>query len=110
MATEASGQGLEISLQEIHFQAFPLSAAVILGPVDIQDFRRQERRFQGTFATDENVFYVQADLSDLLAEHGPGVYLILVWGNIDGSEKTLLSHYSFFHEIDVPDSYSNSGH
>ena len=31
VATEASGQGLEISLQETHFQAFPLiSAAVIL--------------------------------------------------------------------------------
>ena len=30
VATEASGQGLEISLQETHFPAFPLSAAVIL--------------------------------------------------------------------------------
>ena len=38
MATEASGQGLEISLQETHFQAFPLSAAVVLGQFELAIF------------------------------------------------------------------------
>ena len=49
-------------------------------------------------------FSVRADLSEVLAKHGPGVYTVLVWGNLDG-EFVTISRYSIFHEADAPDGY-----
>ena len=50
-------------------------------------------------ATDWSVtndsFAVSADISSLLAQHGDGVYTILIWGEING-ERTPISEYSIF--------------
>ena len=51
-------------------------------------------------------FSVRADISDLLREHGNGVYSITVWGTIAG-EDAVISEYSIFHGITPPDTYSD---
>ena len=51
-------------------------------------------------------FSVKADLSDVLAVHGPGVYTIFVWGII-GGESAVLSEYSIFHGVTPPDTYAS---
>lgn len=52
----------------------------------------------------EHAFSVRADLSEVLARHGPGVYTILVWGPIEG-ELATISQYSIFHEAEPPEGY-----
>jgi len=52
-----------------------------------------------------DAFSVRADLSDVLAKHGAGVYTVLVWGNLDG-EFVTISRYSIFHGADPPDGYA----
>ena len=53
-------------------------------------------------------FAVTADLGDVLDEHGGGVYTVVVWGRRD-SEDLIVSEYSIFHEVDIPDTYGSSG-
>ena len=53
-------------------------------------------------------FAVRADLSAVLAERGPGVYTVLVWGPIDG-EFVTISRFSIFHEVDAPAGYREHG-
>lgn len=50
-------------------------------------------------------FAVKADLSDVLAVYGPGVYSVLLWGPISG-EWLVISEYSIFHEIEPPEGYA----
>ena len=50
-------------------------------------------------------FSIEADVGDLLGEHGPGVYTALLWGEING-EDVPFSRYSIFHRVQPPDSYS----
>ena len=40
-------------------------------------------------------FTVSADISNLLAQHGNGVYTIVLWGEVNG-ERTPISEYSIF--------------
>ena len=54
--------------------------------------------------TSADAFAVRADISDLLARHGDGVYSISVWGGIDG-ELVIISDYSIFHGVTPPDTY-----
>ncbi len=54
------------------------------------------------------VFSVKADLSDVLTEHGEGVYSLIVWGKI-GEEDVVISEYSIFHGITPPDTYYPAG-
>ncbi len=49
-------------------------------------------------------FAVVVDISDLLAKHGPGVYTMLLWGEIDG-EDVPVSEHSMFYQVDPPDTY-----
>ena len=49
-------------------------------------------------------FSVAADLSDVLAKHGDGVYSVDIWGSIDG-EDIVISQYSIFHGVTPPDTY-----
>ena len=49
-------------------------------------------------------FTVTADINGLLARYGPGVYTILLWGEIEG-EDVLISEYSIFYEVVPPDTY-----
>ncbi len=55
-------------------------------------------------AMDES-FSVDADINEVLNEHGEGVYTILVWGDIDG-ERAVISEYSIFYGITPPDTYT----
>ena len=57
--------------------------------------------------TSADAFAVRADISDLLARHGDGVYSITVWGVIDG-EDVVISEYSIFHGVTPPDTYDPS--
>ena len=50
-------------------------------------------------------FSVTVDLSDVIDEHGPGVYSIIVWGTI-GGERVVISEYSMFYQVTPPDTYS----
>ena len=50
-------------------------------------------------------FSVTVDLSDVIDEHGPGVYSIIVWGTIAG-ERVVISEYSMFYQVTPPDTYS----
>ena len=49
-------------------------------------------------------FSIEADLSDVLAKHGDGVYSVVVWGGING-EDAVISEYSIFHGVTPPDTY-----
>ena len=50
-------------------------------------------------------FSVTANIRKLLSKYGPGVYTILLWGEV-GGEDVPISEYSIFHEIDPPDTYN----
>ena len=52
-------------------------------------------------------FAVTANLADLLAEHGKGVYTVLVIGAIGGKEL-VISQYSIFHDIIPPNAYGSN--
>ena len=47
---------------------------------------------------------MKADLTDVLTEHGEGVYSLIVWGKID-EEDVVISEYSIFHGITPLDTY-----
>ncbi len=50
-------------------------------------------------------FSVRADLGDLLAEYGDGIYTVMLWGKI-GGEDVVISQYSIFHGVTPPDTYA----
>ena len=55
----------------------------------------------------DSSFSVNADLSGILADHGSGVYTIILWGwQPDTASKITISQYSIFHDITPPDTYS----
>ena len=47
--------------------------------------------------TDHSTFNVSADLNDILAEHGEGVYSIYLWARA-GRALTVVSTYAVFYE------------
>ena len=49
-------------------------------------------------------FSVTAKINQLLSKYGPGVYTVLLWGEI-GGEDVPISEYSIFHEMKPPDTY-----
>ena len=57
-----------------------------------------------TWTVKSKEFSVAADLSQVLAKHGDGVYTLVVWGGIDG-EDSVISEYSIFHGVTPPDAY-----
>ncbi len=48
-----------------------------------------------SWTVSNDAFSVSANVSNLLAQHGDGVYTIVLWGEIDG-ERTPISEYSIF--------------
>ena len=54
--------------------------------------------------TDGTELSVEADVSEVLQTHGPGVYTVMIWGHIDG-ERDVISMYSIFHDIPRPTRY-----
>ncbi len=53
-----------------------------------------------------NSFDVSVDVSEVLSEHGGGVYTVLIWAAGAGDERILASEYSIFHEVVPTDVYS----
>ena len=52
-------------------------------------------------------FSVIAEINPLLSEYGPGVYTVLLWGEIDGDDVPV-SQYSIFYEVVAPDTYDSA--
>ena len=52
----------------------------------------------------EDKFTLEADVSDVLDHHGPGIYTVQVWATLDG-EPAVISAVSVFHEVQVPEGY-----
>ena len=51
-------------------------------------------------------FEAQASIQIVLERYGPGVYSIIVWGDLAGhDEPVVISEYSIFHQIDPPTTY-----
>ena len=50
-------------------------------------------------------FSVTANIGKLLSKHGPGVYTVLLWGEMNG-EDVPISQYSIFYEVAPPDTYN----
>ena len=48
----------------------------------------------------DDTFHFKADITDLLAKYGPGVYRVTLGGPVSDDEVTGFSSYSFFHEIE----------
>ena len=49
-------------------------------------------------------FYIEADLSAIIAAYGEGVYTVVLWAEL-GGEDVIVSEYSIFHSITPPDTY-----
>ena len=50
-------------------------------------------------------FSITADISDLLSQHGWGVYSVLLWGEVGGA-RVPISKYSIFHGVNPPNTYN----
>ena len=53
----------------------------------------------------DNSFYIEADLGEILAAYGKGVYTVVLWAKLGGDDVTV-SEYSIFHGIAPPVSSS----
>ena len=54
----------------------------------------------------DNGFYIEADLSAIIAAYGEGVYTVVLWGEL-GGEDVVVSEYSIFHGITPPATYGS---
>ena len=51
-----------------------------------------------------NSFQVSADVSRVVEQHGPGVYTLLLWAELEGT-PTIVAEYSMFHDTTPPNTY-----
>ena len=62
---------------------------------------------------DGREFSLRADMSETLGEYGPGVYTVVLIGELQGISKgepdTAISEYSIFHDIRTPSTYGSGG-
>ena len=56
------------------------------------------------YRVDDDGFAVRANIQEILARHGDGVYTVMVWGDMNG-RRTAISQFSMFHGIVPPDTY-----
>ena len=57
---------------------------------------------------DDREFSLAADVSELLGEHGPGVYTLVLLASLEGGpgeRDTVISEYSIFHGVRAPGGY-----
>ena len=52
----------------------------------------------------EDKFTLEADVSDVLDHHRPGVYTVQVWATLNG-EPPIISAVSVFREVEVREGY-----
>ncbi len=98
----------------------PLDAPAPRSPDEAHEFweeayaasqNREELTITGPWITASNwiargaEFSVTTDISELLSKYGPGVYTILLWGEL-GGEDVPVSQYSIFYEVEPPGTYS----
>ena len=57
-----------------------------------------------TWRAEGRDFEVVADLAEVLDEHGPGVYTVVVWAPVNG-RQAVVSAYSIFHETEPLEGY-----
>ena len=50
-------------------------------------------------------FEVSADISELIRQHGNGLYSVMVWAEVNGRNVTI-SEYSIFNGVTPPTTYS----
>ena len=54
-------------------------------------------------------FDMEANLTEVLAQHGPGVYAVVVWWSDDATGDFLtLAEYSIFYRVDPPETYGSA--
>ena len=51
-------------------------------------------------------FEVRADLGPVLRQHGPGIYTVVLWANING-EQRIVSEFPIYYETEPPDGYGS---
>ena len=56
------------------------------------------------FDVEGDEFAIRADVQTVLDSHGPGVYMVEIWGIVDGAAE-LISEYTIFHGIPRPTGY-----
>ena len=49
-------------------------------------------------------FWIVANLDPVLKKNGPGVYTVVLWGEVN-SDIEIISEYSIFHDIPQPTGY-----
>ena len=52
------------------------------------------------YKVDGEEFALEADIGELLDQHGPGVYTAQVWATLEG-EPAVISAVSVFHEVEI---------
>ena len=60
---------------------------------------------------DRREFSLVADVSELLQQHGDGVYTVLLWASLEGNgedEAQTISEYSIFHGVRTPKGYGGN--
>ena len=57
-----------------------------------------------TWRIDGEEFQINVSLSRLLAAQGPGVYTVVLWGQVDGDTE-IISQYSIFYDLLRPNTY-----
>ena len=79
-------------------QAYTASQMLIDIPVLMEAITASKWKVNG------DGFSITADLSDILDAHGPGVYMVVLWGTLGGGSE-IISQYAIFHEVPAPSGY-----
>ena len=74
------------------------TAATETVPITSQRIKMSE------FRLEDDRFTINADLGEVLETHGPGVYLVDIFGVLEG-DVTLISEYRLFYDIPNPEGY-----
>ena len=98
VSPQAAGPRSHDEAQRFWQQAYAASTTISAQTVRVPWITASTWTAQGT------TFAVTADVGGLLSTHGPGVYTVLLWGEI-GGEDVLVSQYSIWHEAHPPDTY-----
>ena len=80
-----------------------------------RDYIRAYEEITGQWITAEDEvaadydFSHKVDLEPVFRKHGPGVYMVLLWGWLpESDEQVTIGEFALFHETDTPDTYSPS--
>ena len=81
---------------DVPINAPPADSYFDIRPANTHSYQTEAVWITATkWSVTSNSFSISADISNLLTEHGNGVYTIVLWAEIDG-ERTPISEYSIF--------------